>query len=335
MKHRTTVIDISNLIWANYHKVVQYIPDGDPRQMTAVLVKTLQSVSVAVEGTNATQVFCATDIGSRAEYREQASPDYKSNRSDTPATIPASQLAMCGILDKYGIKSLTLDGYEADDIYAQIGYHWTQKGYGTVTGVSRDNDWTMAVAYNGGNVALYDQKTKKTLHFHMLADEAMEEFGQTISHEALYQYVRDSKTMFGDKSDVIESWPGVGKVTARNLARWQTCLDHDIQMDAKFADKMLKKYQKIGQYDYDRVLNTNRILIDPYHILTPEPVLEVIENYSPDPVELSEQEMDEMLYTPMTRCWARFNAYEARFNLIEGGDVENLPPYLRELLDPK
>jgi len=327
MKHKTTIIDLSNIVWGNYHKVATYIPDDDKRQPTAVINQTLQSVSLAIENTEASVAICASDAGGRPQYRKDVCPEYKGHREETPVTIPAVLEAIGGILDKYGVITLAVDGYEADDIWAQIAYHYTANQLGTVTGVSRDNDWTLPVAFCNGNAAVYDQKKKTTLYHHTMKEHAEEFCGRPLTNEQFYQFVLDSKAIVGDKSDNVTGFKGVGKVTAEKWAKHLVLVEFEIgECDPKI-DARLAKLE-----NFEEIRERNRTIINPYHCLPFEPVISALETYEPNPVDSSEEELEELLHLSLAKTFGRFHRFEARRNIINSGKVDSLPKALRDLL---
>ena len=337
MKHNTAVIDLSNIIFANYHTSKGYMEDRPVEHHTTdIIITTLRSISVAVEATKASIVICATDAGGKPEYRKTISGEsYKAGRSETPDAIRGVFRVVTGVLANYGIVPLTVKGYEADDIFAQLAVYYTQKGLGTITGVSRDNDWTLPVARCRGNVALYNQKTKRTLHYHDIQGTTEDYLGRELSSDQVFDAYVLRKAILGDSSDNIAGFHGIGRKTATDLVKYILLRQQDPEMfdSSSFGNKMKALMSKYATFQ--GTLKKNLSLIDPYFCLEQQPVIDALEATTTKSEAVPVEDILDQLQTAnLSKALSRFSKMRTRYSLIEAGPeaVSRMPPQMQDLL---
>ncbi len=153
-----------------------------------------------------THVAVAFDV-SRTTFRTEQFPDYKATRSASPPEFAGQVDWVRTVLDALGIRSLSVDGYEADDIIATLTHQGTERGFDVqiVTG-DRDAfqlvDPSVTVLYPKRGVSELARMDPQAVH---------DRFGLPASLYADFAALR------GDKSDNLPSIPGVGEKTA---AKW-------------------------------------------------------------------------------------------------------------------
>jgi DNA polymerase-1 len=153
-----------------------------------------------------THIAVAFDV-SRTTFRTEQFADYKANRSASPAEFAGQVDWVRTVLDALGIRSLSVAGYEADDIIATLTRQGTEAGF-NVAVVTGDRDAFQLV--NDHVTVLYPKRGVSDLA--RMDPEAVEaRFGLPASLYADFAALR------GDKSDNLPGIPGVGEKTA---AKW-------------------------------------------------------------------------------------------------------------------
>ncbi len=335
MRHNTTVVDLSNIVYATYHRTSQYMSDRPlEHQVNEIISTVVQSVSLAAEHTDASVLICATDRGGRPQFRKNASPDYKANRGTVPEAVTATFGAIESVLENFGIPCLSVLGYEADDIFAQLVRYHKDYDRGPITGVSRDNDWTLPVAWARGTASLFDQMKKTTTHYHHLVDSVGDEFSsEKLADDTVFEHLVIRKCLMGDSSDNIVGFKGVGRKTADILACALIYESHGLRCEYEPYARKLDNFKK-KHPDYKERLDINRTLIDPYVLLKRAPVVKALTYHQPPAEISSDEEVMEALHNPkLSAAIGRFHNMKARYNLIEAGDISGLPKVLRDMVD--
>jgi DNA polymerase-1 len=153
-----------------------------------------------------THVAVAFDI-SRRSFRTDEYPAYKDGRGETPEEFKSQIPIIKELLDALGIRWLTKDNYEADDIIATLAARGREAGLATLIS-SGDRDAIQLV--NPDVTLLYPVKGVTELARY--TPEAVEaKYGVTPDR------YRDLAALVGEKADNLPGVPGVGPKTA---AKW-------------------------------------------------------------------------------------------------------------------
>ncbi|MDD2565813.1 MAG: 5'-3' exonuclease H3TH domain-containing protein [Candidatus Gracilibacteria bacterium] len=136
--------------------------------------------------------------------REQIYSDYKGTRDKMPTDLKIQEKLIMELLEKFGIKTVSLEGYEADDIIGTLALRLKKDTSNEVFILSGDKDLYQFI---DTNVAIYDTMKRKIFH----KEEAIEKFGVEPGH------VVDYLAICGDSSDNIPGIPGFGPKKAQEL----------------------------------------------------------------------------------------------------------------------
>ncbi len=145
-------------------------------------------------------------------FRAEIDPNYKANRSPAPEELLKQLPIAIDWIEKMGYKSLSMSGYEADDMIASVVKHAKEKGF-LVRIVSHDKDLYQLI--EDDVVVLVDALTKKVLN----ETHCFEKYGV---HP--YQFI-DYQALIGDTADNVPGVKGIGKVTAKKLLTQFETLD--------------------------------------------------------------------------------------------------------------
>ena len=137
-------------------------------------------------------------------FRNEIDPNYKANRPPAPEELIKQLPIAIDWIDKMGYKSLSLTGYEADDMIASVVRHAREQGY-LVRVVSHDKDLYQLI--EDDVVVLVDAISKKVLN----ETHCTEKYGVTPA-----QFI-DYQALIGDTADNVPGVKGIGKVTAQKL----------------------------------------------------------------------------------------------------------------------
>lgn len=147
-------------------------------------------------------IVFALDSGGKT-FRSDIDPNYKANRVSPPDDLKA-QLPVCiEMIEKMGLCSLRLEGYEADDIIASFVKNNKDKEL-EIHVVTHDKDLYQLI---GSNVSIYSPAKKE------LYDRA----GCYEKYGVYPEQVRDFLALCGDTADNIPGVKGIGEKGAKKL----------------------------------------------------------------------------------------------------------------------
>ncbi len=144
---------------------------------------------------------------SEPTFRHEQFVDYKANRRETPADFRSQLSLIFEVLDAFGIRRLSVPGYEADDIIATLTCQATDAGLDVLI-VSGDRD-NLQLVNDHVTVLMTRRGISEMTRF--TPEEVTAKYGLTPA-----QYP-DFAALRGDPSDNLPSIPGVGEKTA---AKW-------------------------------------------------------------------------------------------------------------------
>ncbi|MBB3066419.1 DNA polymerase I [Limibacillus halophilus] len=136
-------------------------------------------------------------------FRNEIYPKYKANRDETPEDLIPQFPMVREAAAAFGLQSLELTGYEADDIIATVARQAVERGI-QVTVVSSDKDLMQLVR---PGVSMLDPMKNRPIG----PDEVLEKFG--VSPDK----VVDVQSLAGDSTDNVPGVPGIGIKTAAQL----------------------------------------------------------------------------------------------------------------------
>lgn len=137
-------------------------------------------------------------------FRAEIDPNYKANRSPAPEELTKQLPIAIEWIEKMGYKSLSMSGYEADDMIASVVRAAREHGF-LVRVVSHDKDLYQLI--DDDRVVLVDAISKKVMN----ERHCEEKYGV---HPR--QFI-DYQSLIGDTADNVPGVKGIGKVTAQKL----------------------------------------------------------------------------------------------------------------------
>lgn len=200
-EHETLyVIDGSSYIHRAYHAMggltnSKGFPTGAIFGFTSMLMKTIKDKSPK-------RIVVVFDAKGKT-FRHDIYPEYKANRPAMPEDLRLQIPKIYDLVNSYGVPSLAVEGYEADDIVATLTRRATDQQWDVVI-ISSDKDLMQLV---GGNVSLWDPQRDVVYD----PEAVKSKFGVGPAH------LLDFMALTGDSSDNVPGVPGVGPKTASQL----------------------------------------------------------------------------------------------------------------------
>jgi DNA polymerase-1 len=138
-------------------------------------------------------------------FRDDLFEEYKANRAEMPSDLAVQIPYIHRAVDAFGIRTLVVEGYEADDVIGTLAVRASRNGFDVVI-VTADKDFMQLV---GPHVELWDTMRDRRIG----PAQVRERFG--IEPAA----VVDLMALMGDTIDNVKGVPGIGEKTAAALIR--------------------------------------------------------------------------------------------------------------------
>lgn len=203
---RAILIDGNNLLFRSYYATaysgsLMRNSSGFP---TNALFGFVNMMNKIVNEENPEYIVVAFDKGKN--FRHEKYKDYKAGRIETPKDLLVQFPKAYEVLDAMGIKWVSCDNYEADDIIGTFAKMADIDKEYDATIVSSDKDLLQLIS-SDVNVKLLKQKD------YILMDEKV--FFDTYGLKPVRMV--DLKALMGDASDNIPGVKGIGEKTALNI----------------------------------------------------------------------------------------------------------------------
>lgn len=199
------LLDAYALIYRSYYAFIKNPRINSKGLNTSAIMGFCNTLNEVLTKEKPAYIGVAFDHG--LTFRNEAFPQYKAQREETPEDIRKSVPLIKDILKAYHIPILQVDGFEADDVIGTLATQAQNAGVETFM-LTPDKDYGQLVSDNvfifrprhGGGYETMGEK------------EVMEKYG--ISSPKL---VIDLLALMGDASDNFPGCPGVGEKTAVKL----------------------------------------------------------------------------------------------------------------------
>jgi DNA polymerase-1 len=176
-------------------------PDGQPTGAIYGFLKILQKV---VKEQNPTHVAVTWDVKEKT-FRHETYTEYKANRSETPPELLTQIPVIKELLERSGIPSFSLAGFEGDDVIGTIARRFAPEG--DVFIVSADKDFMQLI---NEHIKLFSLKAGDEYEV-MGRAHVIDYFG--VPPES----VCDVLAIIGDKVDNVPGVKGIGEKGAAKL----------------------------------------------------------------------------------------------------------------------
>ena len=206
-----TLIDGNSLLFRAYYGVHSRLTraDGTP---TGAVYGFLNMILPILANAALTDKFVCVFDASRQTFRQGIYPEYKQNRTETPADLVTQSKMVQQCLNAMGMPVLCVAGVEADDVIATLARKSCETQSKTRI-ITSDKDLMQLVS---DCVYLYDGMKNREIH----APEVLEKFGVKPTQ------VIDVQSLMGDSTDNVPGVPGIGPKKAAELINQFQTLDN-------------------------------------------------------------------------------------------------------------
>jgi len=164
-------------------------------------------------------------------FRHEMYDEYKSTRAKMPDDLVVQLPRIHEAVDIMNLRSLEIEGYEADDIIGTLAKAAEKEGM-LVWIVSGDKDMYQLVS---DNIRIYNPQKGSAAPEILDAEGVEKKFGVPP------EKVIDMLALMGDSSDNVPGVPGVGPKTAISLLKEFDSLDNILDSADKIKSKSVKK----------------------------------------------------------------------------------------------
>lgn len=225
------LIDAYALIYRSYYALIKNPRINSKGFNTSAVMGFVNTLNEIMTKEQPTHIAAAFDHGKT--FRDEAFPQYKAQREETPEDIRRSVPVIKDIIAAMNIPALQADGFEADDIIGTLAvkagglgvetYMLTpDKDYGQLV---RDNVFIFRPRHGGG----YEKMGPKEVCAKYAIDSP--------------QRVIDLLALMGDSADNFPGCPGVGEKTAAKLIAQFGDVDNMLENTADIKGKLREKVE--------------------------------------------------------------------------------------------
>ena len=225
------LIDAYALIYRSYYALIKNPRINSKGFNTSAIMGFVNTLNEIMTKEQPTHIAVAFDHGKT--FRDEAFPQYKAQREETPEDIRRSVPVIKDIIAAMNIPALQADGFEADDIIGTLAvkaggqgvetYMLTpDKDYGQLV---RDNVFIYRPRHGGG----YEKMGPKEVCAKYAIDSP--------------QRVIDLLALMGDSADNFPGCPGVGEKTAAKLIAQFGDVDNMLDNTADIKGKLREKVE--------------------------------------------------------------------------------------------
>jgi DNA polymerase-1 len=202
------VVDSHSLIYQVFHAMPEMTgPNGQPVGAVQGFVR---DVIDLIENRGADFLICAFDEG-EVTFRNEIFDQYKAHRDPMPLDLQLQMPVIRQFLDALGILTLSIPGFEADDILATIARQVDAAG-GRCLLVTSDKDCRQLI-------------TNRVQLYNIRKNEIFDDVALFATWGIRPEQVVDFQAIVGDSTDNIPGVPGIGPKGAQELLAKYGTLD--------------------------------------------------------------------------------------------------------------
>ncbi len=197
-----TLIDGNSLLFRAYYGVHSRLTrsDGTP---TGAVYGFINMIMPVLSAATPDDAFVCVFDASRTTFRQDIYPEYKANRTETPADLITQSYMVRDAVAAMGIPVICIPGVEADDVIATLARE-NCHAHDATRVITSDKDLMQLVS---DCVFLYDGMKNRDIR----ESEVLEKFGVRPNQ------VIDVQSLMGDSSDNVPGVRGIGPKKAAEL----------------------------------------------------------------------------------------------------------------------
>ncbi len=232
-KKRLFLLDAYALIFRGYYALIKNPRINSKGMDTSAILGFTNSLLDVIKREKPDHLAVAFDKGG-SHARNEAFPEYKSNRQETPEAIKIAVPFIHKILEAMHIPIIEKEGFEADDLIGTLSKQAEKAGYQTFM-VTPDKDFAQLVSEN---IFMYKPSRMGNGIEIWGIPEVQKKFEVTKPEQVI-----DYLGMMGDAADNIPGLPGVGDKTAKKFLKQYGSLENLLANTHELKGKMKEKVE--------------------------------------------------------------------------------------------
>lgn len=225
------LIDAYALIYRSYYAFINNPRINSKGLNTSAVMGFCNTLNEVFTKERPSHIGVAFDHG--LTFRNEAFPQYKAQREETPEDIKRSVPIIKDILTAYHIPVLQVDGFEADDVIGTLALKAGEQGVDTYM-LTPDKDYAQLVR---SNVYMYRPRPGGGYET-MGPDEVNQKYNISSPLQVI-----DLLALMGDSADNFPGCPGVGEKTASKLINEFGTVEQLLENTAQLKGKMREKVE--------------------------------------------------------------------------------------------
>ncbi len=225
------LIDAYALIYRSYYAFIKNPRINSKGMNTSAVLGFVNTLHEIITKEHPTHIGVAFDHGKT--FRDEAYPQYKAQREETPEDIRASVPVIKRVIEAMHIPALQVDGFEADDVIGTLATLAGKAGVETYM-LTPDKDYGQLVADN-----VYIFRPRHGGGYEKMGPaEVTAKYGLTSPAQVI-----DLLALMGDSADNFPGCPGVGEKTAVKLLTQFGDIDTMLTRTAEIKGKLREKVE--------------------------------------------------------------------------------------------
>ena len=225
------LFDAYALIYRSYYAFIKNPRINSKGLNTSAVMGFVNTLNEIITKEQPTHIGVAFDHGKT--FRNDAFPDYKAQREETPEDIRRSVPVIKDLLAAWHIPCLQVDGFEADDVIGTLAMKSGKIGVETYM-LTPDKDYGQLVREN-----VFQYRPRHGGGYEKMGPrEVCEKYGVENTAQII-----DLLALMGDSSDNYPGCPGVGEKTATKLIAEFGSIENLLENSAQIQGKMREKIE--------------------------------------------------------------------------------------------
>ncbi len=230
---RLFLLDAYALIFRGYYAFIKNPRINSKGMDTSAILGFMNSLMDVIKREKPNHLAVAFDKGG-SHMRNEAYPEYKSHRQETPEAIRIAIPYIHKILKAMHIPIIEKEGFEADDLIGTLAKQAEKEGFKTYM-VTPDKDFAQLVS---DNIFMYKPARMGNGIEIWGVDKVKEKFEIDDPLQVI-----DYLGMMGDAADNIPGLPGVGDKTAKKFLKQYGSLENLLAHTHELKGKMKEKIE--------------------------------------------------------------------------------------------
>lgn len=227
------LLDAYALIYRSYYAFIKNPRMNSKGQNTSAIMGFLNTLNEVLTKEHPTHIGVAFDPHGPT-FRNEAFPDYKAQREETPEDIRKAVPIIKELLKAYRIPVLQVDGYEADDVIGTLATKAGEQGIDCYM-LTPDKDYGQLV-----NDHVFIYRPRHGGGYETMGErEVREKYGIPSSKSVI-----DLLALMGDSADNFPGCPGVGEKTAVKLINEFGSIDQLLANSSQIKGKLREKIEE-------------------------------------------------------------------------------------------